>query len=118
DDDPEKRIRELERGFSDAAPVSPTWGYDPAFAASRRQPAVRRPALVIVGLAVVAPLAVAIVIVVNPLNIGSWFGGAGGGAITVARGGTLGVGGNNETETLSCNEGSLTLSANNSTIKV
>ena len=26
DDDPERRIRELERGLSDAMPVAPAWG--------------------------------------------------------------------------------------------
>jgi hypothetical protein len=45
-------------------------------------------------------------------------GNIGGGPITVARGGTLGVAGNGQNETIVCNEGSLTLSANNSTVKV
>src|ERR1700722_13315556 len=114
DDDPEKRIRELERGISNAAPVSPTWGYDPAFAASPRRTSARRPILIVVGLAILALLAVAAVVVVNQLN---WSGG-GSGPVTVAPGGTLGVGGNNQNETIVCNEGSVALSANNSTIKV
>ncbi len=114
DDDPEKRIRELERGFADPAPVARTWGYDPGFAASTQKPSLRRPIFIVVALAVVAPLAVAVVVVVNQSN---WTGGTSG-PITVARGGTLGVGGNNENETVVCNEGSLTLSANNSTINV
>ncbi len=28
DDDPERRIRELERRLSDATPVAPVWGYE------------------------------------------------------------------------------------------
>lgn len=49
---------------------------------------------------------------------GNRWGNIGGGPITVARGGTLGVAGNGQNETIVCNEGSLTLSANNSTIRV
>lgn len=116
DDDPEKRIRELERGLSDVTPAAPAWGYDPGFAAPARRASVRW-SFVVVGLATLVPIAVAIA-GVSHVWTNMVGGNVGGGPITVARGGTLGVGGNGQNETIACNEGSLTLSANNSTIKV
>ncbi len=117
DDDPEKRIRELERGLADPTPVAPAWDYNPGFT----RPPGRAPVrwswwFVVVGLVILVPAGLAVTGVSQVWkNIAGHFGG---GPITVPRGGTLSVGGNDENKTIACNDGSLTLSANNSTIKV
>ncbi len=113
EDDPEKRIRELERGLADATPVDPAWGYDPGFAPPPRKAPLRGVHLV-VGLAILVPIVMAVAGVAHLLNIG----GGNGGPITVPHGGTLSVGGNEENKTIACNDGSLTLSAINSTVNV
>jgi uncharacterized protein (DUF2345 family) len=119
-DDPEKRIRELERGLSDATPVGPAGGYEPGFAAPPRpRTPMRWPILVAVGLSILAPIVLVIIVVVNQLNMGNWGGGGNsGGPITITQGGTLSFSGNKANETIACNDGSLTLSATNSAINV
>jgi len=118
DDDPEKRIRELERGYSEPTPVAPAWDYRPGFTRPPGRPPVRWSWwFVVVGLVVLVPVVLAISGLSQVWkNIAG--GAFGGGTITVARGGTLNVGGNNENKTIACNDGSLTLSENNSTIRV
>jgi len=119
-DDPEKRIRELECGLADTTAVAPGSGYDPGFAPPPRKAPLRWSYLV-VGLAILVAIVMAIARGANLLNIGGGnIGGAngGGGPITVQHGGTLSVGGNEENETIACNDGSLTLSAINSTVNV
>jgi Protein of unknown function (DUF3060) len=113
EDDPEKRIRELERGLADATPVAPASGYDLGFAPPRRKAPLRWGYLV-VGLAILVPIVIAIAGVAHLWDIG----GGNRGPITLPRGGTLNVGGNEENETVACNDGSLTLSAVNSTVSV
>jgi hypothetical protein len=118
DDDPEKRIRELERGLSDPTPVAPAWDYQPGFTRPPGRPPVRWSWwFLVVGLVILVPVVLAISGLSQVWkNIAG--GNFGGGPITVARGGTLTVGGNNENKTIACNEGSLTLLENNSNIRV
>ncbi len=115
-DDPEKRIRELERGLSDPTPVAPAWKYDPVFTPSPSRPSMRRPILIVVGLSVLAPIVIAIVVAVNLFS--NWNGGGISGPISVPQGGALSVTGNERNDTVVCNDGKLTLSANNSAINV
>src|ERR1700751_1443789 len=103
EDDPERRIRELERGLADATAVNPSWGYHPGFAPPPRRARLRGVYLV-VALAILLPIVMAIAGVAHLLNIG----GGTNGAITVSRGGTLSVGGNEQNKTIACNGGSLT----------
>lgn len=113
EDDPEQRIRELERGLADATAVNPSWGYNPGFAPPPRRARLRGVYLV-VALAILLPIVMAIAGVAHLLNIG----GGAGGPITVSRGGTLSVSGNEENKTIACNGGSLTLPAINSMVNV
>jgi uncharacterized protein (DUF2345 family) len=118
DDDPEQRIRELERGLSDPTPVASAFDYHPGFTRPPGQTPVRWSWwFVVVGLVILVPIGLA---VTGVSQVWKYIAGGnfGGGPITVARGGTLNVAGNNENKTIACNDGGLTLSANNSTIKV
>lgn len=125
DDDPEQRIRELERGFSGP---TPGWGGSrnrPHFTPPRRSvPLGWR--LFAVG-AVLASIIVALAAVLHLLIgfAGKTSGGnagpagtAGGVPITLEHGGALTAGGNGTTDTYACNDGDLTLTANNSTVTV
>lgn len=112
-DDPEQRIRELERGLADATAVNPGWGYNPGLAPPSRKARSRGVDLVVV-LVILLPVVMAIVGLAHLLNIG----GGTGAPITVSRGGTLSVGGNEQNKTIACNGGSLTLSAINSMVNV
>jgi hypothetical protein len=61
DDDPEKRIRELERGLADPTPVTPAWDYKPGFT----RPPGRVPVrwswwFVVVGLVILVPAVLAV----------------------------------------------------------
>jgi hypothetical protein len=124
DDDPEKRIRELERGLGGPTPYAHAPVYDTGFAQPTRgiRPRGMVIAVVAVVLAILVPVAMAIVWGVNmlrnsPANINS--GGATTGApITLEHGGTFSLGGNGATDTIACNDGSLTLNSNNSTVTV
>ena len=116
DDDPEQRIRDLERGFSGP---TPGWGGSrnrPQFTPPRRSvPLGWR--LFAVG-AVLASIIVALAAVLHLLigfagktsggNAGT-AGTAGGVPITLERGGALTAGGNGTTDTYACNDGNLTL---------
>ena len=120
-DDPEKRIRELERGLSDptrvAPAVAPAWGYEPRFTPPPARVPWRQPIRILVGLSVLLPIVVAIIQVVTHLNIGNWISGNGG-LITVAHGGTLSFSGNGQHKTIACNDGRLTVTAINSAVNV
>jgi hypothetical protein len=120
DDDPEKRIRELERGLSDPTPVTPSvapaWKYDPVFTPRPGRPSMRQPILIVVALSVLAPIVITVVAMVNQFNF--WSGGGNSGPITVPQGGALNISGNQQNQTVACNDGNLTLSANNSAINV
>ena len=84
EDDPEQRIRELERGLADATAVNPRWGCNPGLAPPSRKARLRGVYLVVV-LAILLPIVLAIAGVAHLLNIG----GGTGAPITVSRGGTL-----------------------------
>jgi Protein of unknown function (DUF3060) len=124
DDDPEKRIRELERGLADATQVAHAPIYHAGFATPPRRIRPRLPYLAIgaVALAIVLPIAMAIVWGVNrvrnsPANVNG--GGTTAAApITLEHGGTFTLGGNGSTDTIACNDGNLTLNSNNSTVNV
>lgn len=99
EDDPEKRIRDLERGLADA--------YHPGLA--------RRKVPVPVWYFVV-PLVILVAVVVPLVYVARQGGGnGGGGPITVPQGGALSVGGNGDSETIACSDGELTLPGFNST---
>jgi len=136
DDDPEKRIRELERELADLGPARHEQprearpypsdaayvggsAYDRGLATPRRKvPVLWWFPAVLVAIFVVAALAA--IYIANQLSGGggSTGGGSGGGPITLSQGGTLDVPGNAINETIACNDGNLTLSAINSTINV
>jgi hypothetical protein len=125
DDDPEKRIRELERGLAGPTAFSGGLPYDTGIAPVRRRVPLAWRFLIVA--AMLASLVVAIAVGVHLLiggvrhmsggNGGN--GGSGVGApITLPHGGALTAGGNGTTDTYGCNDGNLTVSANNSAIKV
>ncbi|HZC51947.1 MAG TPA: DUF3060 domain-containing protein [Mycobacterium sp.] len=139
DDDPEKRIRELERGLADATPTpenapytesapyageapytgAPTYSGTPTYGFGTPQP--RRSGsfswlLILVVLGVLVPGVVALVVLFVRSNpSGSILGNIpkpvapNNGPTAVPQGGELRVGGNLETKTIACNDGHLTL---------
>jgi uncharacterized protein (DUF2345 family) len=126
-DDPEERIRELERQLADvrsrpqrpADVVSPPYTqYGPHLAPQRRtvptawRYAIGTLVLVVIGLVI----AVVAHLVIDDGGGASVDGG--GGPVSVSQGGALTLAGNNENQSIACNDGSLTLSANNSTFTV
>jgi uncharacterized protein (DUF2345 family) len=122
-DDPEERIRELERELADVRagvprpPVVESPLYDPVFAAPPRR--TLWPYLV--AAMILVPIGVVIAVVLNLLTSGGGTNGQGGGnagPVSISQGGTLTLAGNGENQTIACNDGSLTLSANNSTFNV
>jgi ribosomal protein L6P/L9E len=123
-DDPEERIRQLERELAEVQagvprpPVVQSPLYDSGFAAPpRRTPGLW---LVVVGAMILVPIGVLIAVLVNLLTSGGGAGRSGGsvGPVTVSQGGSLTLAGNGEDQTIACNDGSLTLSANNSVFNV
>ena len=115
DDDPEKRIRELEKQLEDfgrARPEQPRYPYvgGSSYDSGQVKPRRKVPILLwfpIVLVAIFVLAAAAAVYIANRVS-------GGGGPIAVPQGGTLGVGGNGENNTIACNDGNLTLSAMNS----
>lgn len=139
DDDPEKRIRELERGLADATPTAdstpyigsepyapeapytgaPTYSTTPTYGYGTPQP--RRTGslswlLILVVLGILIPVVVALVMLFVRSNpSGSILGSIGPGSTpsngptAVPQGGDLRVGGSMETKTVACNDGNLTL---------
>ena len=102
EDDPEKRISDLERALADS--------YHPGDA--------RRKVPVPVWYFVV-PLGILVAIVVPLVYVARQGGGnGGGGPITVPQGGALSVGGNGDSQTIACSDGKLTLPGFNSTFHV
>ncbi len=115
-DDPEQRIRELERELADATAGARRPRYAPAASMPPPLNSQRNPSslLWVAGvLAVIAVLIGAAIFMVQYLRSA---GGGGSGPITMAQGGTLDLVGNGQNQTIVCNDSSLTLSANNSTI--
>jgi hypothetical protein len=158
DDDPEKRIAELERGLAEHYPASeappareatadPSWAAPPAREATpdaswaatpappapipqyippagpipalygrRRSPVFRVVWIIGIFWAVAIPIGIAF----------SWFMSSrlsgmdpfGPSTLTVTKGGSVSVGGNNETKTIECNDGSVSLSGNNGNFTV
>jgi hypothetical protein len=145
DDDPEKRIAELERGLAQHYPASetppgreatpdPSWaatpvpppppipqyvppaGPIPALYGRRRSPVFRVMWIIGIFWVVAIPLGIAF----------SWFMSSrlsgmdpfGPSTLTVTNGGSVSVGGNNETKTIECDAGSATLSGNNGNFTV
>jgi Protein of unknown function (DUF3060) len=121
DDDPEKRIRDLERELGDLRAGGPAPAYDAGFASPARRNRPRWPFLVVVALAVLVPLLVIIAWAVNdtrgtPATLNS--GATSAAPITLERGATFSLGGSGSNDTIACNDSYLTLNGNNSTIKV
>jgi Protein of unknown function (DUF3060) len=127
DDDPEKRIRELERGLADTTHVAggvPYTGgaahaggspYDPGLMPPRRKGPF--PWYVVVVLAIVVAVGIGYAATLGMSTLGRSRLGTGprtapsssSGPTAVPQGGTLRVGGNSETKTIACNDGNLTL---------
>ena len=122
DDDPEKRIRELESGFGGPAPAAGGPFYDGGFTSPRRRGGVRWPLLAALALAILVPIAIAGVLGINAVrNTAANVNGGGattGPPITLEHGATFTLGGNGSNDTIACNDGNLTLNANNSTVNV
>ncbi len=116
-DDPEQRIRELERELADATAGARLPRYTPAgFAPTRRNTSSM---LWVSGVLVaIAVLTGVTIFVAEYLRHAGGGNGGGNGPITMAQGGTLDVVGSGQNQTIVCNESSLTLSANNSAINV
>jgi len=122
DDDPEKRIRELESGFGGPPPATGGPFYDTGFTSPPRRTGLRWPLLVAFALAILVPIAMAVVWGINAVrntaaNVNRG-GPAGNVPITLEHGATFSLGGNGSNDTIGCNDGSLTLNANNSTVNV
>jgi uncharacterized protein (DUF2345 family) len=122
-DDPEERIRELERELADVQagayrpPVVESSVYDPSFAAPPRR--TLWPYLI--GALILVPIGLVIAVVLHLLTSGGGTSGQSGGnagPVSVSQGGALTLAGNGENQAIACNDGSLTLSANNSTFNV
>ncbi len=126
DDDPEKRIRELERGLAGPTPVAhgvPYIGgaahvgsspYDPGFAPPRRK--VSFPWYLVVLLAILLAVGgIGYAVSLGRSTLGrSTLGNVprtvlSNGPTAVPQGGSLRVGGDSETKTIACNDGNLTL---------
>src|ERR1700754_3071002 len=124
-DDPEERIRQLERELAEvqAGVPRPTDVYSPHYEpglpeAPRRTSQLR---LYVLGAMILVPIGVVIAVVLHLVtSSGGSAGPSGGnaGPISVTQGGALTVAGNGENQTIACNDGSLTLSANNSAFNV
>jgi Protein of unknown function (DUF3060) len=115
-DDPEQRIRELERELADATAGARGPRYAPAgFVPPPRKTPILLMAIVLVTIAVLTGVAV---LVAEYLRHAGGGNSGGNGTITMAQGGTLDVVGNQQNQTIVCNDSSLTLSANNSAINV
>jgi hypothetical protein len=163
DDDPEKRIRELERGLAEhypaietpvsEAPADTSWAAPPpavpppvftpppvpmppmqygtgiggpapglygrgrgSVVWQRRSPAFRFVWILVAFWAVMVPVGIGL----------SWFMSRGNSSmnpfapstLTVSKGGSLSVGGNNQTKSIECNDGSVNLSGNNGSFTV
>jgi hypothetical protein len=124
DDDPEKRIRELESGLAGPTAFSGGSQYDPGFAPARPRVSLggRFLAVAVILASLVVAVAVGLHLLISGVRSMSG-GGNGGGSgaaapITLPQGGALTAGGNGTSDTYGCNDGNLTVSANNSTIKV
>lgn len=142
DDDPEKRIRELERGLADSTPTpqsapytenapytgGPTYSGTPSYGFGTPPPRRRSPipwVLVLIGVGVLVPVVVSMVaLFVRSAPIRSTFGNGPGttapstGPTSVPQGGELRVGGSSENKTIACNDGNLTLYGTGSTYSV
>lgn len=122
DDDPEKRIRELESGFG--GPMPPTGGpfYDAGFTSPPRRTGLRWPVLAFFVLAILVPIATAVVWGITSVRNTTANLNRGGATsdvpITLEHGATFSLGGNGANDTIACNDGNLTLNANNSTVNV
>jgi hypothetical protein len=124
DDDPEKRIRELERGLADASPVAPgvpytggapNAGSSPYYPGPMPRRTMRFPWYVGVVLVLLVAVSVGYAAISGRSTVGrSTLGHSprttpSNGPTAVPQGGTLRVGGNSETKTIACNDGNLTL---------
>lgn len=123
DDDPEQRIRELEGGLADPTPPvtgAPSYGF--GFTPPARRAGVRWPLLAVFALAILVPIVMAMVWAVSMVRNSPAIPNSGGTTvavpITMEHGGTLSAGGNGTNDSFGCNDGYLTLNANNSTVKV
>jgi hypothetical protein len=122
-DDPEERIRELERELADVQaatprrPVVASSLYDPGFGVPPR----RTLWPFVIGAMILVPIGVVIAVVLHLLiSSGGTNGQSSGsaGPVSVTQGGALTVAGNGENQAIACNDGTLTLSANNSAFNV
>jgi hypothetical protein len=154
DGDPEKRIRDFERGLGDVSQPPPStppypggapYVRNPSWGVDFRPPTRRSPFPWIIGLVVLGFLVPTVVLAVTTLNASNTVrsvlsnipgttaaGGApfsavpvtdtstapGGATTAVPQGGELKVSGNKQTQTIACNDGKLTLDAQESTFTV
>ncbi len=122
DDDPEKRIRELERGLADPTPVAhgvpyaggaPYAGgspYDPGFTPPRRRASFPWYLVVLVAILVLVVVGVGYAAISGRSTLGNGLRTMpSNGPTAVPQGGSLRVGGDSETKTTACNDGNLTL---------
>jgi len=121
DDDPEKRIRDLEQELGNLRASGPAPSYGAGFASPPRRTPRRWPLLAVLALAVLVPLALLIAWAVNstrntPATLNS--GAMSAAPITLEHGATFSLGGSGSNDTIACNDSYLTLNANNSTAKV
>src|SRR5436305_5394042 len=112
-DDPEQRIRDLERELADATAGARPRAHAPAGSVP---PPRNTSSLLWVpgGLAVIAALIGVAIFVVGYLRHAGGGNGGGSGSITMAQGGTLDLVGTGENHTIVCNDASLTLSSSTS----
>lgn len=124
DDDPEKRIRELENGLANARPVAHAPNYNAGFPTPPRRIRPRWSYFVIsaVALAILLPITLVVVWVVNEVRDSLADAKSGGttaaAPVTLEHGGTFTLGGDGSTDTIACNDGNVTLNSNNSTVNV
>jgi len=126
DDDPEKRIRELERGLSDATwhPQSPPPTSDSPYLGDTgymggspygfgvpppRRRGINWSLVLVLGFAILVPVVI-LVASISPsaLRSAPRMPAPSSGPTAVPQGGELRVGGNSETKTIACNDGNLT----------
>lgn len=120
DDDPEKRIRELESGFGGPAPASGPF-YDAGFTSPPRRTSLRWPVLAALAVAILVPIAMAVLWGINSVRNTAANpnpGATTGAPITLEHGASYSLGGNGANDTIACNDGNLTLNANNSTVNI